>query len=157
MHDLYIQHLTLSTGHTRRSYRSEVRDDVVTYCRDLIDQAIAGEEEGLRVPIPSLGCDLGVVSTSRSLLVSVQREEVPLVTFGLATHSRSGASLWRVLTEVGASTPIHETVKLCPPEPWCAVRLEPGATLADHDVLMALGDFERCMAWAFIERAEETH
>jgi hypothetical protein len=46
MSERYLRHVTLSTGHSRDSYRNEVPDDVVAVCRQLIDQAITGEEDG---------------------------------------------------------------------------------------------------------------
>lgn len=154
----WIEHLTLTTGHTRRSYRSEVGDDVVAYCRNLLDGAIAAEPDGKTVPITSIGCDLGVIATSRSILCTILHSKVPLVSVGIATSSRSGASLWRVLTQVGEPILHHSiVVDRCPAEPWCVVRLEPGVVTADRELASALGDFERCLAWAFIERVEGQH
>jgi hypothetical protein len=37
-----------------------------------------------------------------------------------------------------------------PPEPWCAARIEVGS-LAFPDEMLWLGDFERCLAWAWLE------
>jgi hypothetical protein len=41
----------------------------------------------------------------------------------------------------------------CPVEPWCAVRIEPGALLHMGAMEWA-GDLERCLAWAAVLRRE---
>lgn len=72
-----------------------------------------------------------------------------MVTVGIATHSRAGAPLWRLLIET-ASTPLQPLD--CPSEPWVVARLEPAIVTASRDVVGALGDLERCLGWAWIER-----
>ena len=34
----YLYHLTLATGHARKSYRSEISDDALRVCAELIRQ-----------------------------------------------------------------------------------------------------------------------
>lgn len=152
--DRYLRHVTITTGDVRDTYRSEVSDDAIRVCRELLDAAIEGEDDGVRVPIPNMpGITMAAYATSKDCLLTLMREDLPLVQVGIATHSRAGASLWRVLTEVNhGGAPIK--VDRCPPEPWVAARLEPGIVTCSPDILMMLGDLERCLAWAFIERAE---
>lgn len=71
----------------------------------------------------------------------------PLVTVGVAQRSRHGQPLWESL--VNAFGCADETEK--PAEPWCAVALHPGLS-AYPDASDWLGDFERCIAWAWITR-----
>jgi len=140
----FIHHITVTTGHTRKSYRNEVGDDVVLVCADLIARAIKG-----RVEIPGTnGYTISAdTSRKRSLLCVVRAPAGErIVTFAIARHSQGGASLWRLLIET-ASLPV---VALdCPPEPWCAVRLEQGAMSHAH-VLPIIADLERCIAWAWL-------
>jgi hypothetical protein len=37
-----------------------------------------------------------------------------------------------------------------PPEPWCAALLDSAAARQSAEGLMAIGDFERCLAWAWL-------
>lgn len=153
--DRFLRHVTITSGDARDSYRSEVDDEAIRVCRELLDLAIEGEEDGVRVPVMP-GITMAATATSKSCLLTLMRDDDPIVQIGIATHSRAGASLWRVLTEVNPSgTPI--AVDRCPPEPWVAARLEPGAVNCTPDILMAIGDFERCMGWAFIERTENAN
>lgn len=156
-HPTFLRHVTITTGHTRDSYRSEVSDDAIRVCRQLLDVAIEGEEDGVRVPIPNMpGITMAATATRKSCLLTLMRDDLPLVQIGIATHSRSGASLWRVLTEVN---PGGGAIKIdrCPPEPWVAARLEPGIVTCSHDIVSMFGDLERVLGWAFIGRAEEAH
>jgi hypothetical protein len=152
----WIEYWVLTTGDTRRSARDEVRDEGVTECRALIERAIEGEEDGVWVPAAQIDGQIAVISTTGSLLVKVTHDEVPLVTVGIATRSIAGASLWRVLTQMGKPQ-IHPNIRECPVEPWCAVRFEPGLEHASRKLEIALVDFWHCLAWAFIERVQQMH
>ena len=141
----YLNHITLTTGDIRRSYRDEVSDDIVSKCRDLLASALRGA-----TPIPNVepACTMQATGTAKGLLVTVYGpERAPLLTMAVARHSQAGSKLWRMMIET-ATTPI---VPLdCPPEPWCAARLEIGITrhmAASH----WLGDFERVLAWTWLD------
>lgn len=62
---------------------------------------------------------------------------------------RGAEKLWHLLwTGVeGPAVPVDAQ----PDAPWCAVRLELGI-LADLPAAEWLGDFERCLAWTWLER-----
>lgn len=146
----YIRHLTLDTGDQRDSYRGEVSDEVLAVLRPLLERVAAGE----RVPVPGEirpTCTMtGAVGRSRSLLLTVSGppvhdEHVPLVTIGVAPDSLASATLWREWLN-------RERDDRTPMAPWCAVRLWP--TLALYpEAAHWLGDLERCIAWAWLERA----
>jgi hypothetical protein len=77
---------------------------------------------------------------------------VPLVAFGIAPHSRCGAPLWRRLHD--RALPSKTDPEQCPIEPWLAVRMEIG--IAEHlEATNWLGDWERCLAWAWLSRAAD--
>lgn len=150
MTDRYLHHLTMTTGHARKSYRDEVDDQAIEWGRQAIEHAILAGP----VPLQPMGPGWRMAVTresSKALLCSVWRDELVVVTFGVASHSRHGAKLWRALLET-ASTPIA-TVD-CPPEPWVAARLEVGAAAVadvEPELLGMIGDMERCVGWAFLE------
>lgn len=70
---------------------------------------------------------------------------IQLMTLVIPTLRRRPARLARR----SRSVPLAEVE--CPGEPWCAVRLEPGIALYPETAHW-LGDFERCLAWAWLER-----
>lgn len=150
----YLHHLTMTTGHTRKSYRDEVSDEVVAWARQAIRDAIVSGY----VPLPPMGIEWRLACTresSKALLCSVWRGVSVVATFGVAAHSRHGSKLWRALMET-ATTPI--AVSQCPPEPWVAARLELGAAaVADDDPepLGMIADLERCVGWAFLEMIDD--
>ena len=148
----YIAHVTLSSGHLRQSPRSEVADDVVALCTEILAQAAAEGEA--KVPALEPPCTLRVTRSGRCSIVTVHGPgEAPLVTIGIAGHSKCGPKLWRMLHE-GRSELATDPARV-PAEPWCAARIEPGvatltpATLAQ--LLPPLADLERCLAWALLE------
>lgn len=146
MTDRYLWHVTLDTGHSRRSYRNEVDDAVITLVRQQINEALSGLHVVIRP-----GYTLMANTAAGALLVTVIADtNAPLCTIAIARNSRQSRDLWSMLkqpVEIGAVATGEP-----PPPPWCAVRLYPG--LAEHvDALAWLGDFERCVAWGWIDRA----
>ncbi len=88
----------------------------------------------------------------------------PIVSIGIGGHSKCGPKLWRMLHEISpelaAAYGIQTRPDRCPPEPWCAARIEPGVMLvagpgsdvpAGHELLAQIADFERALAWAALE------
>lgn len=71
-----------------------------------------------------------------------------LATIGVATHSRCGSHLWRELHDMPGWPAATDRAE-CPPEPWCGVQLEYAIAL-QSDTAAWLGDFERCLAWAWV-------
>ena len=160
----YIWHLTITTGDTRQSWRHEINPAVMPRIAEILDAAIKSDmleptpaemdahplgAPGRGVPLPIPGYRLSATGNGRCLLASVLAEDDTLLTtFGVATHARCAAGLWRVLTEVPA-TIIPMPAR--PQTPWCAVRLRPGLIIypaAAH----WLGDMERLIAWAWLDR-----
>lgn len=160
MTDRYINHVTITTGDTRRSYRDEVADDVVEWISaTLLPESLAEHDAGdLGPAIPSTGLHLTAMSGGRcGLVASVispveesDRPFVPVLVFGVAAESRCAAKIWDLLHMPGS---YYVTDPHTPPaSPWCAARLEPAASTLGRHALMMLGDFERCLAWAWLER-----
>lgn len=148
----HIEHLTLQTGHQRRSYRDEVGDDIIAMLRPLLERVAAGERVEVPGAVEPRGCTMtGAIGRSRSLLLTVSgpayegRSETPilppLATIGIAPDSLASAALWREWRG-------GERDDRTPRAPWCAVDLWPGLAL-HPGAAEWLGDYERCCAWAW--------
>jgi len=155
MTERYIWHVTLDTGNTRRSPRSEVSDAILPGVRSMLKLALAGGQ-----PQVMNGCTLTAAAEGRCLLGTVwapvvtSSKPVPVVTIGVAEHSRCGRRLWQLMHDVAERTgmpPLATDRNNPPQEPWCAARIEIGSVAA-LETMEWLGDFERCLAWAWLER-----
>ncbi len=145
----YLHHVTLTTGHTRRSWRHELDPAVMPIVAALLRSA----RDPRGAPIHDTDCRLYVDESSRCLLASVgDVYGVPILAFAVAAHSRCGAALWRVLHDT-ARTPLATDREHKPAEPWLAVRFDAAAALhAPPDPLLPmLADVVRCVAWAWLD------
>ena len=153
---MYVNHLTLATGHVSRIHRGDVAGEALARVAPWLG---AMAQSGSPAPLPVSAVSDYTASAAVSdgaLIVTISagsgRAPPPLVTLGVAKHSRHGAALWPLLT--GPSMPRIKTGLQSPAEPWCAVILWP--SLALHPSAAAwLGDLERCIAWAWCTRPED--
>jgi len=151
---MYLRHVTLTTGHVRDSYADEVSSEVMAGMRHLIQRICVGdtsEAVSLREYASVGAYSVAGRCSARCLVVTVYADGPPtelVCTIGVAAHSRCGATLWRNLHQWG-QVPVRTDPTQCPPEPWVAAALDEAA--ASHPDAMAwLGDFERCLAWAWL-------
>lgn len=146
---MYLHHITLSTGHTRRSPRAEVADETIRALRPWLKAALAHADD---YPLPGpLGARDGFVAHAHirdgALICGVgHRSTGPLATFGVAARSRQAGELWAWMCAQYGSA---EALK-APGTPWCAVALHP-AYMQQAGASAWLGDFERCVAWTWLE------
>lgn len=145
----YLHHVTLTTGHVRRSWRHEIEPSIFPRLRSMIAEA----REGIGALIPGIEPPtyLRITDTAKCALCSVVTDAVPVLTFAVADHARCGSQLWRMLIET-ARTPIAVRMQDRPETPWCAVRVEAYAAAfpPPHPMLPTLADMERCIAWAWL-------
>ena len=155
-----INHVTLTTGHNRASPRDEVRDEILSALYPWLEQVL---EAGAPTPLPAESLahysakatreDIGLVLTvyaPRGPHIKGKPhkgEMVPIVTMGLAQRPDGAAVLWQQMIDVFGAAPGTEM----PPTPWCAIAPHP-ALIQYQDAAEWLGDFERCVAWAWITR-----
>ena len=157
---MYLNHITLSSGHIARTQRSDVAPQVT--------QLLAGWLPGIvdsgqihAIPVPALS-HFGVQAFVHdgALVVTVSApvgphaqgkphtgQTMPLVTFGVVQRSRQGGALWNTLTN---AFDVSKGLKQ-PDTPYCAVAIHP-RLLAYTGPTDWLGDFERSIAWAWITR-----
>ena len=119
--------------------------------RTLIESMTSGDV-AQAVPVPGMpGYSVSGRASTGCLVATVWRDGPPSVvmaSIGVAAHSRCGATIWRALHTWG-KVPVVTDPDRCPPEPWVAVALD---TLDPTEpALEWLGDFERCLAWAFCD------
>lgn len=129
-----IWHLTLNTGHGRMSYRFEVDDYIVAMIAGWLDADAFDLPGGYHCVLTyrSVSCfEAEVYSTTGERLVR-------MVFAGDPDH---GPAMW--LRIAG-----HENAK--PREPWLAVSIDDELAF-DLEAATWLGDFERCLAWGFVE------
>lgn len=154
----YLDHITLTTGHSRKSARAEVPLQALHAASSVIHQAQATDAV---IPLPSGLSDYGIRASAKgnALRVTVfalntastdllkQVDAIPLVTFGVGHDNRDGIALWNdLIAEYGA----HPSVRY-PYHMWCAAVLHLGV-ITDPEAAMWIGDFERCAAWAWIAK-----
>lgn len=131
----YIWHENIQTHHTRRSFISEVAPEVMKTFREWLAKE--------QFPLPG-GYQCRIVARSTHCLEAAVYTPslLPWIRIGVANRPRCGHPLWVRLGGVPDARPR---------EPWCAVSLHtPGAQI-DPEVYPWLGDFERCLAWAFMD------
>lgn len=155
---MYINHITMSTGHIARTSRADVADDTLALLVPWLQSVVAS---GKIVPLPVEPLShFGAMATVQdgALLCTIfspagphkagqpyTGESWPLVTLGVAQRSRHSNKLWPLMAaKFGARV-------IAPAPPWCAVAVL--APLAAYQSASEwLGDFERCIAWAWITR-----
>lgn len=140
----YLTHATASTGQSRRSYRSEVADDVVNMLKSWLPDLLAGQQRGV------LGDRYAVRrewSNSKSIGFVVSRlneqmQPADIVRIAVCRHSKRAAPAWQFVDGKGR----HPRV------PFVAAGiLAENLEAADLMVLPAIADFECCLAWAWLE------
>lgn len=143
----HLTHYTLNTGHSRESPRSEVGDDIIERCRELI---VTGEHS---LPFPGQ-FTIKTTNEGGGLLATVFAGQVPIVTIAVARTNEDAKTLWpqieglyhKVTEMPGHRQADWELAKEPVMLPWLSV-----AIIAQQFYLPWLGDFERCIAWAWIE------
>lgn len=141
MTPIQIEHVTVTTGASRLSPRSEVSDAVVT----LIRTALA-EHDG-RLADTGWMIDLIPYPPGGHVYDLIYRGS-RIARCWLCMDAEAADDIWLSATAgAPAGTRLHRPVTM----PWLAAGLMEGAVSAGPDALMTAGDLERCVAWALIE------
>lgn len=153
-----LAHVTLDTGHVHHSPRPEAREESTALMGASLTRAL--RSPGVLEPVPNRDGYGYLATVERAgLLVTLVRigkhGPVPVVTFGIAVDD-TYADLWALLHRQRHEMRgvIYRTEPGDPPRPpWLAVRMEIGAASAPAADLLWMADFERVMAWVWLDRA----
>lgn len=153
MSDQTLTHVTLQSGHSRASPRSEVSDEIV----ELLRPYVAGVVEGRTMPVPGRpGFQMSGAAAEGCLLVTVwatisdtEGERAPVLTTGVGAGECAG-HVWRQMHD-GRTGDCRTDPAESPATPWVADRLEVGAGL-HPEALQWTGDLARCLAWCWLEQ-----
>lgn len=150
---MYLNHITLTTDHLRRSPRAEVSGETIARMSPWLEALIASGESA-PLPVSSLSdYSAHAAVQDGALIITISGPQAlgtpPLVSMGVAKRSRHGAAVWPLMT--GPSMPPIAPGVARPAEPWAAVAIWPTAALCP-DAGEWLGDLERCIAWSWLER-----
>lgn len=155
---MYLNHITLSTGHTRRSQRSDISGETLARISPWL-AALVDSGSLMPLPVSSLSAYTAMASVhDGGLIITISGPALttgpmagkppPLITMGVAKKSRHSATLWPLMT--GPVMPAAKPCIQCPDTPLLAVAIWP--TIALHtDALEWIGDLEQCIAWAWME------
>lgn len=152
----WLHHVTLTTGHSRRSERSEVDAGVL----DQLAPVVAEAERHGRAEFPSPAGLMVLTRIADSerpsrhvALWAISEPQGPaLVTIALAMQARQGGALWRSLRRFSSlGQPVLVSDPLPPAAPWLAAIVHAAAMTPPHPALEWMGDAERCIAWAWID------
>lgn len=140
----YLTHATASTGHSRRSYRSEVDGDMVETIKSWLPDLMAGRPRGVLDDHYAVRQEWGN-GKSIGFVVSrldAQMRPVDILKIAVCRHSKRAAPAWRFVEGKGAP----------PRVPFVASDLlSDNIEASDLMALPVIADLERCLAWAWLE------
>jgi hypothetical protein len=135
----YINHITLNTGHIRRSYANEIDKGIYFILRRLLKDSL--QPGGTKM---SESYILKTTQTPTATIATIfDIENVPMLTTMCSTST--DRDIWEALHDTSTSPLATDRSKL-PQVPYIADRLEVGATL-HLDALRWTGDFSQCFGW----------
>lgn len=142
----YIYHITTTTGHSRESPKSEVMPDTLNILKGWVEKMLNGEQMAITNQRYSCRAEMHDSKFCEFVIsrIDEQMHHTDLVRFVVCRHSRKKKEAWGLAGGVGES----------PNVPFCAVQLGQEFTLQDLEFLPVFADFERCIAWAWIEYQE---
>lgn len=140
----FLTHVTVDTGHSRRSYRNEIDDEVIELLKTWLPDIYGGKSRGVIDDYYAVRCDW---HNSKSVGFTVSRmdtemQATEIVKFSVCRHSKRAKPSWEFVG--GKGTP--------PPVPFVAATFFPNNLIVDDLAsISAIADFERCLAWAWLE------
>ena len=143
MAEKYIYHITTTTGHARKSPRSEISADTIALLRPWVEDMIKGESRGIADTYYSCRAGKHSGKISRS---SGDFKQTDLVRFVVCSHSRKKNVAWALVGGVNNA----------PEAPFCAVQiLTDNMTTEDMSYIPMFADFECDIAWAWLEMMQD--
>jgi len=149
MHMGLLRHLTLNTGHERLSPRAEVPDWAIDRLRPLID---AG---GGAIGIPGWRLDITHRMDGAAVwqIGPESRLHEPWVICATCWDLAISGQAWSNIMALGKALGLPGVASPITDVPWLVAAITPGVNALPLADIMALGDAERCIAWALIVTA----
>lgn len=155
----HLTHITTTTGDSRESPRSEVANSIISNLRDMIEAL----ERDWVCNVPGQGGAfvirrIGTGSLDSAAWTIHEPNARPMVTFVVAMTNDEGRRVWRQVVQgaelearaLGRDLPVSAAKP--PQAPWLGVSLHLHALRPELlPAMQWLADFERCIAWAWIE------
>ncbi|WJQ03216.1 hypothetical protein QT236_14435 [Geobacillus stearothermophilus] len=139
----HINHITLNTGHARKTLPNEVNKSIYFILRRMRKEIFSSSGTEIIDGYTAKGTE---EKGNGALITVYDRHSVPVITIGIAKHNHS--TIWKLLHQT--TTMPLQTDPTSPPEaPYVADRLEIGA-LMNMEAMSWTGDFSRCMAWMYL-------
>lgn len=135
----YLNHHTTNTKHNAKSNFGDVPSDIVLYLQGLLDK-------GNELPIGDLPYTCHIIEQTQAfaLFAINNKDGQTIVRFGVCLKSRYAKKVWQWVDET-SDPPLNYA-------PFLVVCLvTDNITVGDMPYLPLFADFERCLAWAWID------
>lgn len=147
-------HLTINTNHARVSLADEVSAEAL---QALAPWTIPTAERAWVLPgfqDPDLSAKAWRGPGWAQLEVCVGPQETPVVHAVVVWSAAAEARIWpRILDQTRQAGLIATRLDKPSAPPWLAAALLPASASLPQETIMALGDLERCWAWAVLSEA----
>ena len=139
----FLYHVTLNTGHVRKTYPHEVGKDLYFYLRRIFEESTRPEGTA----VYDGGYRLKTTRHGRQAIGTIYGPDgAPILT--TACSPTPDPELWRQLHEM-AALPLVTDPHKPPSGAYIADRIEPGAVM--HMAAMTwTGDLVRCLGWMIV-------
>lgn len=135
----YINHITLNTGHVRKTYPHEINKELYFVLKRLYKDIFEHKAviyEGYTAE--------GTYEPNNGAIITVYGPQgEPVLTTGITRDK--GSSIWELMHSTSAY-PLATKPNSPPKTPFIADRIEVGA-ITNMDALQWTGDFSKCMGW----------
>ncbi|MDK8182139.1 hypothetical protein [Paenibacillus sp. UMB4589-SE434] len=140
----YFNHITLNTGHSRKSYPSEVEKEIYFILHRLYKDIFNGGADLFdgRYVVKGSQDDSGAVVT----VYKAEIDLMPILTTGISRYRKS--KLWELLHS-SSTAPLKTNAKFPPAAPWVGDRLEVGAMI-DTEALTWTAGFSKSIGWIYL-------
>ena len=154
--NLYITHLTLSSGHTRESPRSEVDDEfLANFRKELLKEwpPRSGHTmvKSLAPNVPEYSFRMRKQPDRHNAFIEVfpkRNKNRTLISFGVCWSEQHAEKIWSLLEEVQGRELALVSIPERPKAPWVVVVPHFTRLSRDPKPLEWAADFERVIAWA---------
>jgi hypothetical protein len=138
----YINHITLNTGHKRKSYPQEIDKRIYFVLNRIYKDMFKSKVEIFKGYTAKATND-----PSNGILITIfSPKDEPILTTGITKLKNS--VIWELL-HTSSALPLQTNPKFPPEVPYIADRIEIGAAL-NMDAMRWTGDFSRCMGWIYL-------